>query len=141
MILPVASFGRFLSRLEVGTTRIDDFNQLPASLRFFAGGDVSVRGYAYNTLGPTDATGDVIGGRHLLTGSVEYEQHIAGNWAIAAFYDAGNALDDFSDSLRKGTGLGVRWRLPIGQIRLDAARALSLPERPWRLHLYIGPDL
>ncbi len=141
VIFPVSSFGRVLSRVEIGATRIDNFAELPASLRFFAGGDVSVRGYAYNTLGPTDASGGVAGGRHLLVGSVEYEQHIRGHWSAAAFYDAGNALNAFSDRLREGAWVGIRWRTPIGQIRLDAARALSLPEPRWRLHLYIGPDL
>lgn len=141
LILPISSFGRLLGRIEVGSTRIDNFNELPASLRFFAGGDVSVRGYAYNTLGPTDSTGDVIGGRRLLVGSIEYEQHITGSWAVAVFYDAGNALNEFSDPLKEGAGIGVRWRSPIGQIRLDAARALSDPGEPWRIHLYIGPDL
>lgn len=140
-ILPVAGFGRLLGRVEIGKTRVDNFDELPASLRFFAGGDVSVRGYAYNSLGPSDATGDVIGGRNLLVGSVEYEQQVVGNWAAAVFYDAGNALNDFSDPLKEGAGVGVRWRSPIGQIRLDAARALSDAGRPWRLHLYIGPDL
>lgn len=141
LILPVSSFGRLLSRLEIGSTRIDNFNELPASLRFFAGGDVSVRGYAYKTLGPTDSTGDVIGGRRLLVGSIEYEQAITGSWAVALFYDRGNAVNEFSDPLKEGAGIGVRWRSPIGQIRLDAAQALSEPGKPWRIHLYIGPDL
>lgn len=140
-IFPVSNFGRVITRGEIGATRIGDFDQLPASLRFFAGGDQSVRGYAYNTLGPRDALGNVIGGRHLLVGSVEYEQHLTGNWSAAVFYDAGNALDNFTDPLERGAGIGVRWRSPIGQIRLDAASAVSAPERPWRIHLTIGPDL
>jgi translocation and assembly module TamA len=140
-ILPILGFGRVIGRGEIGTTSIDDFSELPASLRFFAGGDVSVRGYDYNTLGPTDATGAVIGGRHLLVGSIEYEQQLTGNWAAAVFYDVGNAVNDFRDPLRKGAGIGARWRSPIGQIRIDAATALSEPGQPWRLHLYIGPDL
>lgn len=140
-ILPVRDFGRVIGRGEVGTTSIDDFRDLPASLRFFAGGDVSVRGYDYNTLGPTDATGAVVGGRHLLVGSIEYEQRLVGNWAAALFYDVGNAVNDFRDPLKRGAGVGGRWRSPIGQIRIDAATALSEPGHPWRLHLYIGPDL
>src|SRR5690606_32233549 len=138
---PVATFGRFISRVEVGATSVDDFSLLPASLRFFAGGDVSVRGFDYNTLGPTDDEGNVIGGRHLLAGSIEYEQRIPGNWSAAVFYDAGNALNAFGDDLRAGAGVGLRWRSPIGQIRLDAARPVDGPDGALRIHLYVGPDL
>jgi translocation and assembly module TamA len=140
-IWPVASFGRLITRADIGRTGIEDFNQLPASLRFFAGGDTSVRGYAYNTLGPVDDQGNVIGGRNLLVGSVEYEQHISGNWSAAVFFDEGNAVIDFNDPLKKGTGIGVRYRTPIGQIRVDVAAALSEPGHPRRLHVSIGPDL
>ncbi|HEX7043271.1 MAG TPA: autotransporter assembly complex family protein [Burkholderiales bacterium] len=141
LILPVAMSGRLLTRFDVGTTRTEEFERVPASLRFFAGGDVSVRGYRYSSLGPTDASGDVVGGPRLLVGSVEYEQTIRGSWAVAAFYDIGNAVEDFSDPLVRGVGIGLRWRSPIGQIRLDAAHALDLPGDAWRIHLYIGPDL
>lgn len=141
VILPLFDFGRFIARGDVGGTRITDFNRLPPSLRFFAGGDVSVRGYAYNSLGPTNAQGTVIGGKYLLVGSLEYEQHIVGNWSGAVFYDAGNALNDLNDPLRRGAGIGARWRSPIGQIRVDLASALSLPGHPLRVHIYIGPDL
>jgi translocation and assembly module TamA len=141
LVLAVADVGRVIARGEIGSTRIDDMDELPASLRFFAGGDVSVRGYAYNTLGPEDADGEVVGGRHLLIGSLEYEQKLTGNWAAAVFYDMGNALNDFNDTLKRGAGVGLRWRSPVGQIRLDAASALSEDDHPWRIHLYIGPDL
>jgi translocation and assembly module TamA len=140
-IVPLADVGRFIARGEIGATGIDEFAVLPASLRFFAGGDVSVRGYAYNSLGPVDSDGDVVGGKHLLIGSAEYEHRIAGNWAAAIFYDTGNALNRFNDALKKGAGIGVRWRSPVGQIRLDVAQAISEPERPWRVHLTLGPDL
>jgi len=141
LILPILEFGRFIARAEAGTTRIDDFNKLPPSLRFFAGGDVSVRGYRYNSLGPTDTNGTVIGGKSLLVGSLEYEQRITGNWSAALFHDVGNALNDFSDPLQKGVGLGLRYRTPVGQIRVDVAQARSNPEHPLRLHISIGPDL
>lgn len=133
--------GRAIARIDAGATRVAEFSELPASVRFFAGGDQSVRGYAYNTLGPRDAAGVVVGGRHLLVGSLEYEQRIAGNWAAAVFYDIGNAIDDFSDPLRKGAGIGLRWKSPVGQIRVDLAEALDEPGRALRLHLTIGPDL
>lgn len=140
-IYSITDAGRFIARLDIGSTRIDDFSALPASLRFYAGGDQSVRGYRYNSLGPTDASGNVIGGRRLLVGSLEYEHRIRGGWSAAVFYDAGNALEDYTDTLARGAGVGVRWRSPIGQVRVDVASALSEDGNPWRLHLNIGPDL
>lgn len=140
-IYSISEDGRFIARLDVGATRIDDFDEMPASLRFYAGGDQSVRGYRYNSLGPENAEGEVIGGRRLLVGSLEYEHRIRGNWSAALFYDAGNALEDYTDPLARGAGFGVRWRSPIGQVRIDLASALSEDGNPWRLHLNIGPDL
>lgn len=140
----IRSFGkrnRGIVRGEVGYTDIAQFDQLPASKRFFAGGDQSVRGYDYETLGPTDANGVVIGGKHLLVGSVELEHFVSDKWSAAVFYDMGNAVNDFSEPLKRGAGVGLRWRSPIGPVRLDLAYALSEPDTPWRVHVVIGPDL
>lgn len=135
---------RILLRGEVGTTRIDDEFSLPLSQRFFAGGDQSVRGFGYNDLGPVNADGDVVGGKHLLVGSVELERRFKGewsNWGLAAFVDAGNAMDDFDVPLARGAGVGLRWKTPVGMVRVDVARPLSVDDPDWRLHLSIGPDL
>ena len=132
---------RIILRGDAAISFAPDFQELPATVRFFAGGDQSVRGYAFESLGPKDADGDVVGGKHLLVGSVEYEQHIRDKWSAAVFVDTGNAIDDFSDSLSSGAGVGVRWRSPIGLIRVDVASALSTSGNPLRLHLVIGPDL
>lgn len=140
-IYSIFGSNRFVARIETGATHVDDFDALPPSLRFYAGGDTSVRGYDFNSLGPINSEGVVIGGKYLLVGSVEYEQHVIGNWGAAIFYDVGNALSKFTEPLKKGAGVGIRWRSPIGQIRLDVASALSDADRPWRVHLYIGPDL
>src|SRR5581483_10169381 len=141
IILPIFASGRFIARGDAGATRIATFEKLPPSLRFFAGGDLSVRGYRYNSLGPEDANGAVIGGKYLLVGSLEYEHQIRGNWSAAVFYDAGNALNDLGDPLKKGVGLGARYRTPVGQLRVDVAQARSTPDHPLRLHISIGPDL
>ncbi|QKT02503.1 outer membrane protein assembly factor [Ectothiorhodospiraceae bacterium 2226] len=141
LIRPLLPRSRIILRGEAGTTLIGDINELPASLRFTAGGDHSVRGYAYRSLGPTDAEGRVVGGKHLLFGSVEYEHTLYGLWSAALFYDRGNAINSISDPLESGAGFGVRWRSPVGLIRLDVASAISQPGNPWRLHLRIGPDL
>lgn len=135
------SGGRLLLRAEGGATAVSDFDELPLSQRFFAGGDFSVRGYAYQSLGPENAEGEVIGGQYLLTSSVELEQRIYGNWAAALFYDAGNAFADAEGSLKQGAGVGLRWRTPIGPLRLDIARTVGEPEADYRLHLTVGPDL
>ena len=89
--------GRVLMRGEYGTTFIDGLSTLPTSVRYFAGGDVSVRGYAFKELGPEDEFGEVVGGKHVITGSVEIDQRVAKNWSVAAFVDSGNAFDDYND--------------------------------------------
>lgn len=132
---------RIIARGKLGTTWTDDFRQLPSSVRFFAGGAQSVRGYAYQSLGPLDNFGNVIGGRHLMIGSIEFEHSLSDKWGAAIFYDAGNAYDYIDDKLEHGAGIGFRWKSPIGPVRFDIASAISLPGQPWRLHINIGPDL
>ncbi len=140
-IFPAGGRGRVLVRGTLGALEVDNFNDLPASLRFFAGGDQSVRGYAYNELGPRDSSGQVIGGRYLIVGSVEYEHRIKDKWSVAAFYDIGNALDSLGGDLKQGPGIGVRWLTPIGPVRVDLASAIDESGHPVRLHVYLGPDL
>lgn len=147
LITSFADRFRFISRAQVGYTETDQFRELPPTMRFFAGGDQSVRGFAYQALGPVDEEGNVIGGETLLTGSVELEYRILEKWrflekwGVAAFYDTGNAMESFSGSLERGAGVGLRWVSPIGPIRADVAWALSEPDRPIRFHLTVGPDL
>lgn len=132
---------RLLLRGDFGTTNVADLDKLPASQRFFAGGDNSVRGYAFEELGPVNASGEVVGGKHLLVGSVELERRFADNWSAAVFYDIGNAVNSFGDDLSAGAGVGVRWLSPVGPIRFDFAWALDKEQDPFRLHVVIGPDL
>ncbi|MBU1234794.1 MAG: autotransporter assembly complex protein TamA [Proteobacteria bacterium] len=132
---------RILGRGTVGVTAMESIDALPPSLRFYTGGDQSVRGYGYKTLGPKDASGVVIGGQYLVTGSIEIERRLTSLWSLAAFYDAGNALDDISADLKHGAGVGVRMTFPFGQVRLDVASALSEDGCPLRVHLSVGADL
>lgn len=132
---------RILVRGEAGSTWVDDFSALPPSIRYFAGGDYSVRGFEYQSLGPEDSAGNVIGGRHLLVGSIEYEHRLKDKWAAAVFYDVGNAIDDFDDELEHSAGVGLRWRSPVGWVRIDVAKPLTEADEGIRLHLTIGPDL
>lgn len=134
--------GRVTARAGVGTMIGDSLDDVPASLRFFAGGDNSVRGYEYESLGPLDDDGEPRGGRHLLTTSVEYEHPVFGeDWWAAAFVDAGNAFDTDSITLRAGYGVGVRWYSPVGRLRLDIAIPDDTSEDEWRLHFGLGADL
>jgi translocation and assembly module TamA len=132
---------RLITRTEVGYLETDEFRRLPPRFRFFAGGDRSVRGFDYESLGQKDEAGNVIGGEALLTGSLEYELRVLEDWSAAVFYDTGNAFSAFGDPLEYGAGLGIRWRSPIGPIRADFAFALSEEGTPFRFHLNIGPDL
>ena len=133
--------GRLLSRLEVGATWIDARNELPASLRYFAGGDQSIRGFAYRELGPVNASNEVVGGKQLLVGSVEYDFEVREDWRVAVFADSGNAFNDRADlEWRHSVGIGLRWLSPIGPVRLDLAHPVDGTDA-FRLHVTMGPDL
>lgn len=134
--------GRFslLARMDTGwTLQNEPLDEVPPSLRFFAGGDRSVRGYAYQSLGPEDSDGDVIGGKYLLVGSLELERALGEKWGVAAFYDAGNAFDEPGQiNLAQGAGLGLRYYTPVGPVRLDVARQIGEDNPSFRIHLSIG---
>jgi translocation and assembly module TamA len=137
------SFGRsrLLTRLDLGATWIDQKIELPASLRFFAGGDQSIRGFEYQALGPLNANGEVVGGKQLIVGSLEYDFQVRDRWRVAVFVDSGNAFDNTSAfEFQHSAGIGIRWLSPIGQIRLDLAHPFDA-EDSFRLHITMGPDL
>jgi translocation and assembly module TamA len=139
-VLSAGENWRFFTRSRLGTSVVDGFATLPASQRFFAGGDLSVRGYGFNTLGPRDDAGNVIGGRHLMLASVEAERRVWGRVALAAFADAGNAVDSFSEGLEASVGTGLNIHTPVGTLRLSLARSVT-ESRGTRFHLTIRPDL
>jgi len=130
-----------IARGELGVSAVGNFSELPASERFFAGGDRSVRGFALNELSPVDANGNKVGGRHLIVASLEIERDLPRRFAIAAFVDAGNAVNKLSDPLEYSAGLGVRWKLPVISLGIDVAQALSRSGLGPRLHLNITPNL
>jgi translocation and assembly module TamA len=138
---PLAERARALFRLQAGGMAVEDFAQLPTTERFYAGGDRSVRGYKYQTLGPADESGENTGGRYLVTGSAEVDYLIWKNWGAAIFIDAGNADDDFPPNLEIAAGAGLRWRTPVGMLRLDFAHPFSNSDDNLRIHISIGPDL
>jgi translocation and assembly module TamA len=135
------NLARFLVRGELGSTAESSFDELPASVRFFAGGDNSVRGYDFEALGPVDEDGEVVGGSSIVTGSFEYEHPVRARWSIAAFVDAGNAFASSDLEIKTGAGVGARWQSPLGPIRVDIAHPFDDETETWRLHISLGPDL
>lgn len=134
---------RLLLRGEFGTTMTNDLVAMPPSLRFFAGGDRSIRGYAYREVGPRTPPPDnfALGAKHMFTGTVEYERYLDGSpWGGAVFVDTGSAFDDTPD-LHTGVGIGLRWRSPVGPVRIDIARGLNDPDSSFQVYLNIGADL
>ena len=112
------------ARVEAGQVFVEQPIAVPDPILFRAGGDNSVRGYDYRTLGPT-VNGAVVGGRVLLTGSLEFEHALLDRLPAllgAVFVDAGDAADRWSE-LRPvfGYGVGVHYRSPVGPLRLDVA--------------------
>lgn len=142
-MLGLGENGRIDTRLEIGMAWVDDFSIYPTSLRYFAGGDNSVRGYAYESLGPKDDEGVSVGGKQVVTGSFEYDHRVAESWVLAGFMDAGNAYNDEIKKIFVGAGLGFRWLAPFGSLRIDIAYPVS--EQPelgdWRLHIGFGATL
>lgn len=133
---------RLIGRCQLGGTMVDNIYDLPPLLRFYAGGDQSVRGYAYKSIGPQDSQGNVLGGRYLAAYSVEVERTIVENWSAALFFDSGDAFNSLPEvAMQHGGGVGIRWELPFGQVRLDIAKALNGEEGAWRIHFTVGADL
>jgi translocation and assembly module TamA len=122
------------SRGELGASWINEFSELPASQRFFTGGDNSVRGFGYNELGGPDDEG----GEHLLVGSLGLERDFPRQLRGTVFTDVGNVMNDWNDPLEYSVGIGVRLRLPMLMIGLDVAQALSEPGKRPRIHLNIS---
>jgi translocation and assembly module TamA len=142
-LIPQGEKGRFKMRGELGAMTVGDFDALPPDLRFFAGGDRSIRGFDYHEIGETNSNGLIIGGQYLAVASGEYEYYFREEWGAAVFVDAGDAFTD-GFGVNVGAGVGVRWKSPLGPIRLDVGFPVhtDLPiESGWRIHVQLGPDI
>lgn len=122
---------RLLFRGDAAYTLTSNLANFPPSLLFYAGGSQSVRGYAYQSLGP---------GRYLMMGSVEYQHRLINNFYGAIFFDAGNAVNNFPINLQKGLGLGLVWASPLGPMELTAGKALDISGQPLRFQFAMGFD-
>ena len=123
-------------RAEAGAVVASTSDGIPAPLLFRTGGDTTVRGYAFQSLGPR--VGDaIVGGRYYALASAEIVRWIGASWGIAAFVDAGNAADRVRDLQPVyGYGVGGRLRTPIGPFRLDLAYGEAT--KSVRVHLSVG---
>jgi translocation and assembly module TamA len=131
---------RLIGRVDTGWVDSSTFRDLPPTIRFFTGGDNSVRGYEYLSLGPKDQDGRVVGGELLLATSVELELGLPKKFAVAAFYDGGNAFEKVGAGIyEQGVGGGIHWRSPVGPVRLDMG--FPIHHDGWQMHFTMGPDL
>jgi translocation and assembly module TamA len=116
-------------RVAAGAMGGPALDEIPANWRFYAGGGGSVRGYAYNELGPTVFWGAVVGGRSLFEASAELRVKLTDTIGVVPFFDAGNAFasnfPNFSEPLFAAAGLGLRYYTAVGPIRLDVAFPLE----------------
>ncbi|USX21527.1 autotransporter assembly complex protein TamA [Oxalobacteraceae bacterium OTU3REALA1] len=134
--LPLNTTSNIILRAEVGALGSRSKVGVPAVYLFRAGGDQSVRGYAYQELGVKQGEATV-GGRYLATASAEYQYWFKPQYGAAVFYDAGNAGDSFSALHPKsGYGIGARWKSPVGPINVDVAYGHAVQK--YRLHFSLG---
>ncbi|MDH2925517.1 autotransporter secretion outer membrane protein TamA [Nicoletella semolina] len=130
---------RFYLRAELGALKASEFSRIPPTLRYFAGGDMSVRGFGYKKISPRNKNGKLIGGAYLMTSTAEYQYQVYPDWWAAVFYDVGFAANHFDfNQLRSGSGIGVRWASPIGAIKFDLAIPVKSPNKEKGIQFYIG---
>lgn len=152
-----------LLREEAGASLVSRFSNLPTIYRFFAGGDNSVRGFYYNELSPTDpvcTTGTngqflknpdgscqsvagyiKVGGKDMITGTVEVVRELPRNLGFATFVDYGNAFDHFGTKLYYSAGVGIRFRTPVLTLGVDVGQPINSPGAGPRLHINFSPKL
>ena len=154
-VFQIADKWHLLLRDEVGATLVSNFDRLPAIMRFFAGGDNSVRGFAFDELSPVDTVCAKVpadsptagkcyqirdGGKDLITGTFEVIRDLPHNFGVATFFDYGNAFNHFGDPIEYAAGVGFRVRLPVVTLGIDIAEPLSISGGP-RLHINFSPKL
>jgi translocation and assembly module TamA len=138
------SMGHYVlaGRAAVGSIVGAPADEMPADRLFFAGGGGSVRGFDYRSLGPKLPNGVIVGGRSLVEGSLEMRVKVTDSIGIVPFLDAGSAFDstypNFSERMRVGAGLGLRYYTGLGAIRLDVARAITREQGDPAFAVYIG---
>ena len=149
-ITTIAPRHRLVTRAELGYAYIDEstVEELSPSLRFFTGGDQSIRGFHYQSIGPSiidlvNNTNDeiVIGGTRLAVASIEYQYYFTDTIRAAIFFDAGSAFNKEYFSNSYAVGPGIHYISPIGAIKLDLGYSISEDSPSWRIHLNLGAEL
>lgn len=141
-LLPLGGPHLLIGRAELGAIITKDILAVPLSQRFFTGGDQSVRGYELGSLSPRNSEGDPRGGQYLNVFSLEYSVKVLPSWRVGLFTDIGRAYDESSAPWHIGSGFGLRWLSPIGQVRVDVAFPVDDEfESGPRLHIFMGPLL
>jgi len=135
-ILPLGRRDRLHLRVEAGAVFADARDGIPSEFLFRTGGDQSLRGYAYQSLGLHEGSA-IVGARYLAIGTLEYQHDFTAEWGSAVFVDSGNAVDSIKDYRAvQGYGVGVRWISPAGSLNFDVARASE--DGKFRFHFTIG---
>jgi len=138
----VSNRNTLIATLQYGAIRSNNYDLVPLSQRFFAGGDRTVRGYRFKDISPRNLKGDPVGGRYLEVMSAEYNYRFVDRWSGALFVDAGRAFNNFDDSYSVGAGFGLRWLSPVGPFRIDLGIPINSDnDDDYRIHLSLGPDL
>ncbi len=142
---------RFVAKAEVGAlySKTADESNLAPSLRFYAGGDQSIRGFSYQSIGSavpyvtSEGVSEIatVGGTRLATTSVEYQYYFQEKWRLALFADAGDAAAEGKFKTHYSLGTGIHYLSPVGAIRFNFAYNLSEDDPSWRIHFTLGAEL
>jgi len=140
---------RLVTRAELGAIYIDRDAQLAPSLRFYAGGDQSIRGFAYQSIGatipsssdPNEEDSIVVGGTRLMVASIEYQYYLNKKWRLALFSDAGNVANKGEFEPVYSFGTGIHYMSPVGAVKFDLAYGIDDDDKDWRIHINLGAEL
>jgi len=140
---------RLVTRAELGAIYVDRDAELAPSLRFYAGGDQSIRGFGYQSLGiniPASSDPDnekliVVGGTRLMVASIEYQYYVNNKWRIALFTDGGSVANKGEFKPVYSIGSGLHYMSPVGAIRFELAYGINEDETDWRIHINLGAEL
>ncbi|NQY49032.1 MAG: outer membrane protein assembly factor [Colwellia sp.] len=143
---------RLVTRAEFGAIYVDRDVDLAPSLRFYAGGDQSIRGFAYQSIGSTIPSSSdpeqgepiVIGSTRLMVASIEYQYYLNNKWRVALFSDGGSAANKGEFEPVYSFGTGLHYISPVGAIKVDVAYGINEhdnKDNSWRLHISIGAEL
>jgi len=140
---------RLVTRAELGAIYVDRDAQLAPSLRFYAGGDQSIRGFAYQSIGPTiPSSSDPdkaipidVGGTRLMIASIEYQYYLNNKWRLALFSDGGSVGNKGEFDPVYSFGSGLHYISPVGAVKFDLAYGIDDDEKNWRIHISLGAEL